>query len=95
MVAERRGENNQLPGQLDEVLNEAQLFTLKRMEHYGWILAFIRRPLFQETVTVLRHQDCHKFGVLNDDGTLDSQPGIELRRLRDSASNNSDKTSAA
>jgi len=95
MVAERRGESNQLPGQLDEVLNEAQLFTLKRMERYGWILAFIRRPLFQETVTVLRHQDCHKFGVLNDDGTLDTQPGIELRRLQDSASSNSDKTSAA
>lgn len=95
MVVERRCERNHLPGHLDEVLNEAQLFTLKRMERYGWILAFIRRPLFQDTVTVLRHLDCHKFSVLNNDGTLDTQPEIEFRLRQDSATGNNDKTSAA
>lgn len=79
MVAERRHERSQLPENLGEVLNESQLFTLKRMERYGWILDFIRRPLFQETVTVLRHQDCHKFAILDNEGTLDLQPDIEFR----------------
>ncbi|MDH5469741.1 MAG: hypothetical protein OEX75_04075, partial [Gammaproteobacteria bacterium] len=72
MTVERRNEGNQLPAHPDEALNEMQLITLKKMEQFGWILAFIRRPLFQETVTVLRHQDCHKFSVLNEDGTLNS-----------------------
>lgn len=95
MAVERRSEHNQLPANLDETLNEMQLFTLKRMERYGWILAFIRRPLFQDTVTVLRHQDCHKFGVLNDDGTLNSQPDIALRQLQPGETDINNKTSAA
>ena len=79
MTVERRNEGNQLPTHPDEALNEMQLITLKKMEQFGWILAFIRRPLFQETVTVLRHQDCHKFSILNEDGTLNSQHDFALR----------------
>jgi hypothetical protein len=95
MVVERRSENNQLPAHLDGALNEMQLFTLRRMERYGWILAFIRRPLFQETVTVLRHLDSHKFGILDADGTLNSQPDIEFRLLQSGETDINNKTSAA
>ncbi|MBT8121248.1 MAG: hypothetical protein KJO10_01835 [Gammaproteobacteria bacterium] len=94
MVAERRREQNQLPAHLDEVLNEMQLFSLKRMERYGWMLAFIRRPLFQDIVTVLRHQDCHKFSILNEDGTLNAQPDIALRQFRPGETDIKSTTSA-
>jgi hypothetical protein len=79
MKTERRSGPNQLPESLDEILNETQLLTLSQMETFGWILAFIRRPLFQEIVPVLLHPDNNKFGTLECDGVLNTQPDIEFR----------------
>ena len=79
MEIERRSEGNQLPESLDGVLNEMQLLTLRKMEEFGWILTFIRRPLFQETVPVLRHPDKGMLGTLEGDGALNTQPDITFR----------------
>ncbi len=80
MAIERRGEGNQLPERVNEVLNETQLLTLRRMERFGWTLAFIRRPLFQDAVPVLSHPDTDLLGRLEDDGTLNTQSDIEFRK---------------
>ena len=79
MTIERRHESNQVPARPDEILNELQLLTLKNMERFGWSLAFIRRPLFQEIVPVLRHCDSMKFGTIDTDGTLNAHPDIHFR----------------
>ncbi len=79
MDTDRRGEGNQVPARLKEVLNKTQLSTLSKMEGFGWILAFIRRPLFQKTVPVLLHPDGNKLGTLEEDGALNVCPGIEFR----------------
>ena len=79
MEIERRGEGNQVPESLNEVLNETQLLALSKMEGFGWVLAFIRRPLFQDIVPVLLHPDRNKLGTLEDGGTINEQPGIEFR----------------
>ncbi len=79
MEIERRDEGNQVPESLNEVLNETQLSALSKMEGFGWVLAFIRRPLFQDIVPVLLHPDRNKLGTLEDGGTINEQPGIEFR----------------
>ena len=79
MEIERRSEGNQVPESLGDVLNEMQLLTLSKMEGFGWILAFIRRPLFQDIVPVLLHPDNDALGTLEDDGALNMQPDIEFR----------------
>lgn len=79
MGNERRCEGNQIPARPNEILNEMQLLTLNSMERYGWSLAFIRRPLFQEVVPVLRHCDSKKFGIMDADGRLNAQPEITFR----------------
>ena len=79
MEIEKRSEGNQIPESLDEMLNEAQLLTLSRMEGFGWMLAFIRRPLFQDILTVLRHPDNGISGTLEGDGAFNAQPEIEFR----------------
>lgn len=79
MEIERRRQANQVPDCLDDVLNEEQLFTMSKMEGYGWKLAFIRRPLFQDIVTVLFHPDNNNLGILETDGTLNMQPDIKFR----------------
>jgi len=79
MEIERRSERNQLPESLDEVLTKMQLLTLSKMEQFGWVLAFIRRPLFQDIVPVLLHPDNNTLGILDNDGALHRQPEIEFR----------------
>ncbi len=79
MKIERRSEGNQVPNRLNEVLNEEQLLALNNMEKFGWMLAFIRRPLFQDIVPVLSHSDSGKLGILEDDGALNLQLDIDFR----------------
>jgi hypothetical protein len=79
MEIERRSVGSQIPESLDEVLNAVQLLTLSKMEGFGWMLAFIRRPLFQDVVPVLLHPDNDALGTLEDDGALNMQPDIEFR----------------
>ena len=79
MGIERRHEGNRFPENLDDMLNEEQLFTMNKMEGFGWKLAFIRRPLFQEIVAVLSHPDNHTYGILEDDGRLNMQPAMSFR----------------
>ena len=79
MVEERRGGVSPIPDDLKEVLNEAQLATLNKMEGFGWELKFIRRPLFQGIVPVLLHPDSDKKGILEDDGTLNLQSDTKIR----------------
>jgi hypothetical protein len=50
------------------------------MENYGWELNFIRRPLFQDVLPVLLHLDSNKIGVLEEDGTLNMQRDLNLRK---------------
>ena len=79
MRREKRSEGNEVPDKLDEVLNKEQLFTLNKLEGYGWKLAFIRRPLFQDIVPVLVHSDTGKLGILEDDGAFNMKSDIALR----------------
>ena len=79
MKEDKRIGDNPVPGNLKELLNEAQLLTLRRMEEYGWELKFIRRPLFQDVIPVLLHPDNNNSGVLERDGTLNMQHDIVLR----------------
>lgn len=79
MRIERRSEGNQVPDSLYEVLNEEQLLALNKMEGFGWMLAFIRKPLFQDIVPVLSHPDTDKFGILEYDGAFNMQSDINFR----------------
>ena len=79
MTIERRSEDNKVPHSPNDILNEMQLLTLHNMEKFGWSLAFIRRPLFQEIVPVLRHCDSMKVGTMDADGTMNAYPDISFR----------------
>jgi hypothetical protein len=79
MAKEQRIGKPPVPENLEETLNEEQLFTLRRMEVFGWELKFIRRPLFQDVLPVLFHTDSNQFGVLEDDGTLNMQRDLNVR----------------
>jgi len=68
-----------IPDDLKEVLNEAQWQTLKGGEYSGWVLKFVRRPLFQEPVLVVYNTEDDRTGVLEKDGSINMRPDIRIR----------------
>lgn len=77
---ERRKALKELSNVLKRELNEAQLGTLQGLEHFGWELKFVRRKPFQPPVAVVFDGDRKKFAVLEVDGTLNENPGFEIRQ---------------
>ena len=77
---ERRKAQKELSSVLKRELNEAQLETLEGLEHFGWELKFVRRKPFQAPIPVVFDGDRKKFAILEADGTLNENPGFEIRQ---------------
>lgn len=60
-------------------LTPAQLMTLEALEIFHWRLAFVRRPLFRAPIPVLFDRGDTRYVVIEEDGTLDEQPTLQLR----------------
>lgn len=65
---------------LKRELNESQLVTLHGLERYGWELKFVRRPMFQQSIAIVFDADRKTFAVLEADGTLNENPGFDIRK---------------
>jgi len=76
-TAERRGSDD--PAALRRGLTAAQREAVETLEHFGWQLRFVRRPLFREPVPVLFDRDGERFVVLEPDGSLDESQSLQLR----------------
>ena len=79
MDQERRYGMNPVPENLEELLNEAQLRTLRSIGRFGWQLHFIRRPLFQEVVPVLISREGNKCAVLEANGSINERVDLDIR----------------
>jgi hypothetical protein len=80
METEKRRGDNPVPDQGIEMLTELQRLALLRIEGFGWRLHFIRRPLFQDPVAVVVDGAGQKIGVLEEDGRINMDPDIKVRR---------------
>ena len=81
MDRERRKEGNQIPDNLEELLNKNQLQALSGMKHTDWVLWFVRSPLFQEPVPVVHNTKDGTIGVLDKEGSIIMQTDIKVREL--------------
>ncbi len=77
---ERRKSQRELSSVLKRELNDAQLSTLQGLEQFGWELKFVRRKPFQTPVAVVFDGDRKNFAVLEIDGSLNENPGFEIRQ---------------
>ncbi len=80
MKREKRNDEAPIPADLEKTLSLEQMMTLRQIENFGWQVAFVRRPLFQESVVVVANSNNQKFGVLEDTGELNLQAEIRLRK---------------
>lgn len=79
MRTERRGNKAALSTNVNAVLNQDQSVALRKIENFGWQLAFIRRPVFEQPVAVVVSPDRTRHAVLESDGELNMNPDIKLR----------------
>lgn len=79
MSEDKRKGEQPVPDDIKDYLNQAQLGELHKIEGFGWKLVYVRRPLFQETVVVVTDAGGGSIGVLEEDGRLNLDPGIETR----------------
>ena len=57
-----------------------QRTTLQGLEQFGWELKFVRRKPFQPPVAVVFDGDRMHFAVLELDGSLNEEPGFDIRQ---------------
>ncbi|MEO5596601.1 MAG: hypothetical protein ABIQ97_05590 [Lysobacteraceae bacterium] len=60
-------------------LNAAQLETLEGLERFGFVLKFVRRPIFQPSIPVLFDPDRKAYAILELDGTVNDNPPFVIR----------------
>ncbi|MGO1003548.1 hypothetical protein [Lysobacter sp. CA196] len=77
---ERRGTGQTSTVALRAGLTPEQRDALTTLEHFRWELRFVRRPLFREPIPVVFHPDGERYAVLEADGSLNENPGFEIRR---------------
>jgi hypothetical protein len=76
---ERRGHKLAVPSNIASLLNDEQSLALRKVENFGWELAFVRRPLFEDPVPVVVSPDRRQYAVIEADGGLNHAPDIRLR----------------
>lgn len=67
------------PVQLRAGLTPEQRKAVETLEHFGWQLRFVRRPLFRDPIPVLFDRSGERFVVLQPDGSLDESQTLKLR----------------
>ena len=80
MIEEKRNSAKPIPDDVLNYLNDAQQAQLNTIEGFGWSLKYIRRPLFQESVVVVTDPNGTSLGILEEDGRLNLEPTIKLRK---------------
>ncbi|WP_457395341.1 hypothetical protein [Roseateles sp. P5_E1] len=67
------------PVQLRAGLTAEQRKAVETLEHFGWQLRFVRRPLFRDPIPVLFDRAGGRYVVLQPDGSLDESQTLQLR----------------
>ena len=79
MDRERRKGLPPVPGELEKLLNNIQLITLRELQNFGWTVELVRRPLFTTPIPVLKSPDGKKMALIEEDGTVNYNSDIVIR----------------
>ena len=77
--SERRGRTPPIPSGFEAMLNQDQKNALRNVENFGWQMAFVRRPLFDEPIFVVASPDHQRYAILESNGEVNMTPDIVIR----------------
>jgi len=75
---ERRECQPPIPENLEEILNQAQLSIIRKLERLNWKLWFVRRSVFQPVMAVMLGPD-NATAILEEDGMPNINHGRRCR----------------
>ncbi len=78
-MEDKRDKQPPIPVRLSEYLNQAQIATINKMEQFGWELFFVRRPLFQEVITIMRFLQSGETALIEEDGSFNRAHEVYVR----------------
>lgn len=81
-ISDRRGRETARPGDLNRLLSFEQNVTLTSKEQFGWTVAFVRRPLFQQVEIIIANPDKTEYLQLQEDGSTRAFYNIRTDDLR-------------
>lgn len=79
MTEEKRTNEKPITEDLEKVLNRKQKAKLHAIQHLGWGLKFVRKPLFLEAVPVVYNARYDQIGILDPDGNISLDLEIDVR----------------
>ena len=81
MPDERRSNVAPVPDDLEHMLSIEQLLSIHQIEQFGGRVWFVRRPLFQRVVPVVRcsSKTDGDIAVVEPDGSLNKNHGLVIR----------------
>lgn len=79
MDVEKRMGKGPIPSKLAFYVTEKQIISIQILKKFGWMLEFIRRPVFSNVTPVLRNIHDSRVGILQSDGALKISSDIKLR----------------
>lgn len=74
-----RVKEDAIPTPLDVYLTAEQLASIRKMEGFAYELYFVRRPLFQDTVTIMKHHSTGHTILIDQDGSIIKDHDIVIR----------------
>lgn len=76
---EQREQAAPIPDDLYRRLTASQVFTLKRIQSFGYELQFVRREGLPEAIPFVASPNVSTFGVLEADGSVNHQHAHTIR----------------
>lgn len=83
MQRERRKGLPAVPTDLRTILSAAQKNALDELETFGWVVDYVRRPLFQEPRVIVRNPQSGARAIIDADGLVDHNPANIVMRNDD------------
>ncbi len=80
MLNDKRKGDKLTPALLYKLLNNDQFESLRELAKLGWEVYFVRTPLFQLRTVALRNVAANKYAILAEDGRLDTESELKVRR---------------
>lgn len=80
MTKERRNGKPPVPDNIRSLLSIEQKKVLAELEGFGWVIDYVRRPLFQQPRVIMRDPKSGKVTMIMEDGTVDYSPQEVVKR---------------
>jgi len=80
MRRERRKGLPPVPEDLHTLLSEVQKNALHELETFGWVIEYVRRPLFLAPQIIVRNPRSGARAIIDGDGTVDHNPPSGIMR---------------